>query len=428
MTLPAPTVSQSDPQNPRILVIDDSLAIGKLVQSSIQSVVDLPVDYATSFAECERLLSENKGLYQIAVVDLNLPDAPDGQAVDLVLHNGIAAIVLTGNLDEQMHDRISGKLIVDYVIKQNPGSIETVQRCVLRTLRNMQRKVMIVDDSASFRTYLKAVLNTQRLQVLEATNGKAALLELEKMQDVALVVTDYEMPEMEGVQLTAALRSRFSSSRMAIVGLTGSDDAFLGVRFLKAGADDIVRKPFLIEEFIGRINNCMDHLDNIQTVQDQANRDYLTKLFNRRYLFNAGAAIFDKAKRGQIRLSVAMVDIDFFKKINDTYGHDIGDIAIVSLAKALSAAFKGEELVARMGGEEFCILAINPQSSLELLERLRENVAALEIPLPENGKLRMTISIGVTDTLGENLDAMINLADQALYDAKHGGRNRVVLK
>lgn len=421
-------MTSSTPQHQRILVIDDSLAIGKVVQAAIESSVDFPVDYAASFAECERLLSDRGGQYQVAVVDLNLPDAPDGQAVDLVLSNGVAAIVLTGNMDKQMHERISVKPIVDYVIKQNPGSIETVQRSVKRTLRNMTRKVMVVDDSASFRAYLKAILGTQRLQVLEAANGKAALQELERMEDVALVVTDYEMPEMDGVCLTAALRSRFPSSRMAIVGLTGSDDTFLGVKFLKAGADDIVRKPFLAEEFVGRINNCMDHLDSILTIQDQANRDYLTKLFNRRYLFDSGAALFDSARRGDMRLSVAMVDIDFFKKINDTYGHDIGDLAIVGLAKALSAAFGGKNLVARMGGEEFCILAVNPSSSLDLLEKLRRDIEALEIPLPGNGKLRMTISIGVTDTLGENLDATINSADQALYDAKHGGRNRVVLK
>lgn len=410
----------------RILVVDDSRAIGMAVISSVSAVTDMPIDYADSFKVCERLLTEHGQAYQAAVVDLNLPDAPDGQAVDLVLGNGIATIVLTGMLDQGLHARISSKPIVDYVVKQNPGAIETVQRDVRRILRNRQRKALVVDDSTSYRAYLKTILATQRLQVVEAGDGREALGRIESDDDISLVVTDYEMPGMDGVHLTAALRNSFSSSELAVVGLSGSDDSFLGVRFLKAGANDLVRKPFLLEEFVGRINTCLDHLDDIQTIRDQANRDYLTRLYNRRYLFDMGCLLHKSAQRGQIRLLVAVLDVDFFKRINDGYGHSVGDLALVALAKLLLANTRGTDIAARLGGEEFCVVAVNVDDSEAYLERLRGMIAALAIPL-ETGELRFTASIGATTLLADSLEAMINAADAALYLAKEQGRNRVIV-
>jgi diguanylate cyclase (GGDEF)-like protein len=420
----------NDPSQPiltpqRILVVDDSRAIGMAVISSVSVVTDMPIDYADSFKACERFLTEHGQAYQAAVVDLNLPDAPDGQAVDLVLGNGIATIVLTGILDHSVHARIGSKPIVDYVVKQNPGAIETVQRDVRRILRNRQRKALVVDDSASYRAYLKTILSTQRLQVVEAGDGREAMACVEADGDILLVVTDYEMPVMDGVHLTAALRNSFSSSELAVVGLSGSDDSFLGVRFLKAGANDLVRKPFLLEEFVGRINTCLDHLDDIQTIRDQANRDYLTRLFNRHYLFDMGCLLHKSALRGQIRLLVAVLDVDFFKRINDGYGHGVGDQALVALAKLLQDNTRGTDIAARLGGEEFCVVAVNVDEPEAYLERLRARIAEMVIPLDDGG-LSFTISIGATSLLNDSLEAMVNAADAALYRAKEQGRNRVV--
>ena len=411
----------------RILIVDDSPLICKVVKAALESVIPLPIDTAASLAECQALLLAHAGRYPVAVVDLNLPDAANGEAVDAALGAGCATIVLTASLDEKLHESITRKPIADYVIKQSPGAFETVQKDVLRLLRNRCRKVLLVDDSASFRMYLKVLLAAQRLQVIEAENGKAALELLAQHPDLSLVISDFEMPEMDGVALTARLRGQHPASRLGVIGLTGSGDTFVGVRFLKAGANDIVRKPFLAEEFIGRLNNCLDQLDNIQTIQDQANRDYLTKLHNRRYFFETAVPLFSSAKRGHIQLAAGMVDIDFFKRINDTHGHDIGDKAIVSVARALSAAFRTTDVVARMGGEEFCVLLVNAESPVEVFERLRQRIAAIDIPLENGETLRFTGSIGVCASHGETLEGMVINADSALYAAKQGGRNRVEL-
>ncbi|HEU0186373.1 MAG TPA: diguanylate cyclase [Gallionellaceae bacterium] len=408
--------------------MDDSATVGMVVKQAISSVVNLPVDYARSLAECEQLLASHKNDYLVAVVDLSLPDAPDGEAVDMVLNCHIATIVLTGSLDNATHERVSAKPIVDYVTKQHPGSIAIVQKSVQHTLRNMKRKVLVVDDSQSFRDYVRATLLTQRLQVMEARSGEEALQTLEHNPDIAVVIADYDMPDMDGVELCMKLRAHYPSTRLAVIGVTGSTDGFIGVRFFKAGADDIMRKPFLVEEFTSRINARLDYLDSLHIIQDQANRDYLTKLYNRRYLYEAGNTLFSSAKRGHIQLLIAMVDIDFFKRINDTYGHDVGDQAIVAVAKTLACEFRSTDIVARMGGEEFCVVAVNNASPVEIMERLRRHIEALAIPLNEKDALHLTVSIGVTGALCDTLDAMINQADQALYQAKHNGRNQVVMQ
>jgi len=419
------TQSDIDPTF-RVLVVDDSRAIGLAVTHSLEELPGARVDYADSLAACQRFLERQGSDYDAAVVDLNLPDAPDGQAVDIVLARGIPTIVLTGMPDLALHDRISQKSIVDYVVKQNPGAIEAVYRDVRRVLRNSRRKALVVDDSPSYRAYLRGILETQRLRVIEAGHGKEALDMLKAHGDVSLVVTDYLMPEMDGVQFTATLRHRYASSELAVIGLSGSDESFLGVRFLKAGANDLVRKPFLLEEFVGRINTCLDHLDDIQTIQDQAHRDYLTRLYNRRYLFDRGQALVRAARRARKSLLVAILDIDHFKRINDEHGHEVGDRALVALARLLQSGAREQDVVARLGGEEFCLLAAGVTDPEAMLNRLREALARLEVPV-RDGVVTFTVSIGASGDLNNSLDEMLNRADKALYEAKQSGRNRVVM-
>jgi diguanylate cyclase (GGDEF)-like protein len=420
-------MSQPEQSAGRILIVDDSATVGMVVKNAVSSIVDMQVDLARSLAACEKMLAEHPNQYQVAVVDLSLPDALDGEAVDMALSHGVATIVLTGSLDSATHERISAKPIVDYVTKQSPGSIAIVQKSVLHTLRNMQCKVLIVEDNPVDRSKLKNILLTQRLQVIEADSAASALREIETRGDITVVVTTYEMPEKDGVDLCMKLRSNFPSSKLAIIGITGSTNDFAGVRFFKAGADDIIHKPFLTEEFVSRINARLDYLDSLRTIQEQANRDYLTKLYNRRYLFEAGNALFSSAKREHIKILIAMIDIDFFKKINDTYGHDIGDKAIVSVAQAINKHFRATDIVARMGGEEFCIIAVNNTSVEETMNRLRLYIADMPIALDEKQSINLTVSIGVTTMLSNTLDEMINHSDEALYKAKQNGRNQVVM-
>jgi PleD family two-component response regulator len=225
-------MSLSTPGNNRILVVDDSATIGMVVKNAINSAVaDVPVDLARSLAACKLLLDEHHEHYQVAVVDLSLPDAKDGEAVDMVLERGIATIVLTGSLDNHTHVRISAKPIVDYVTKQSPGSIAIVQKSVLHTLRNMKSKVLIVEHDPAYRAHIKNILLTQRLEVIEADTAATALAEMEKRDDIAVVVTAYDIPDLDGVDLCMKLRANFPSTKLAIIGITATANDFSGVRF-----------------------------------------------------------------------------------------------------------------------------------------------------------------------------------------------------
>ncbi|CAK0782358.1 two-component system, cell cycle response regulator [Gammaproteobacteria bacterium] len=411
----------------RILVVEDSRSMGMVVSNNIQRATGLMVDHALSLGEAVRFLEQAPGRYLLAVTDLNLPDAPNGEVVDEVLARDIAVIVMTGQLSEELRRTINRRPIVDYVLKRNASSIEYLTNLALRITRNENIKALVVDDSQSYRAYLAGLLRIHRYQVLEAEDGQAALWQIARHPDISLVITDYQMPGMDGAALTEAIRTNMPRSKTCIIGISSTCDSSLTARFLKSGANDTLPKPVQVEEFYSRVTNHMDVLDYIAQVEESAYRDYLTKLHNRRYLFDAGERLFASACRNQVSLAIAMLDIDFFKRINDTHGHAVGDRALIHVAQLLMRSLRKTDILARLGGEEFCVLTVNTQDPSTLFDRIRAELAAMEIPLIENQVLRMTISIGVNLNLGATLDQTISRADQALYEAKHTGRNRVVV-
>jgi len=145
-------------------------------------------------------------------------------------------------------------------------------------------------------------------------------------------------------------------------------------------------------------------------------------------LFDTGKKLFQNAQRKNIKLSAAMIDIDLFKRVNDTYGHQVGDLALIHIADILKQELREGDILARMGGEEFCVLCVNLElnNAEVVFERIRKTIE--ESPLLYNDlSLPITVSIGYNDLLEDSLDHLIDLADNALYKAKEGGRNKVVM-
>ncbi len=413
----------------RLLVVEANEAIGKLLCKHLELAFNLPVDLAGTMAECRQFLVEHTADYKLAVADLNLPDADTGAAVDVLCAAEVAVIVLAGDISEATYQRIAFLPIADFVLKTTAGVSQIVERSVRRVLRNFDRHVLLIDESESFAEYLAGLLRNQRLRVSTASTMADALELLRQHQDICLAISESAIAKSDGVLFCAQLRDRRPVGSFGIIGITADIDPFVGVRFLKAGADDILRKPFLTEEFASRVNSCLDHLDVVNQVRNQANRDFLTGLYNRRYLFDAGSGLFENARRENLHMAVAMIDIDHFKRVNDTYGHDVGDQVLIALAKLLTASFRATDLIARLGGEEFCIVTVNAADPPALMDRFRQRVEALRLPLESapDAALQFTISIGLSTPLGDTLEAMIKHADEALYQAKKGGRNRVVV-
>ncbi len=423
----------------RILVVEDSKMFANVISMEIRSRLGFECKIATTLEETRALVENQASDFFMAVLDLNLPDARDEEIVDYVLSKGIPSIVFTGNFGDDIRERILSKDVVDYILKESTQDVDYLVRTIFRIYKNQSIKVMVVDDSSVTRTYLKKLLSVQKFIVLEAPGGTEGLDMLKQNPDIKLIITDYNMPGMDGFQFVSAVRKKFPSDRMAIIGISAHGSGILSAKFLKKGANDFVNKPFAKEEFNCRISQNIDMLEYIEAIQDASNKDYLTGIFNRRYFFDLGRKIFENARRGNLEMIIAMIDIDHFKKINDTYGHETGDTALKVVAEMVSGNIRKADMVARFGGEEFCVLATNmkKEKAFIFFDDLRKRIQEEKIKTktishtPGNStqetELSLTVSIGVTTQLSNTLERMINNADELLYRAKQSGRNCVVI-
>ncbi|MDH5465268.1 MAG: diguanylate cyclase, partial [Thiovulaceae bacterium] len=210
--------------------------------------------------------------------------------------------------------------------------------------------------------------------------------------------------------------------------LSSNEDPTLSTKFLKRGANDYLKKPFSEDEIQIRVNTNLEMFHLLRNASDLANRDYLTNAYNRRYFFESGNAILKKAIRNKKSLFLAILDIDHFKQINDTFGHDIGDEALKYFSKKLNESFRTSDLIARFGGEEFCVLLedISQEKAIELLDNFRKYFENHTLNAGPH-EIHFTISIGIFYGLLDDLGDMIKEADMGLYRAKESGRNKIIL-
>ncbi|WP_435236879.1 diguanylate cyclase [Psychromonas sp. PT13] len=411
-----------------ILVVEDSQMFSRILKRSIESVEHFKVVIAESFAELKAILSENKYQFFAGLLDVNLPDAPNGEVIDYVLEHDITSVVFTGKLDENFRKKIYKRGIVDYVLKEGPSNVEYMVSLLKQLDRNQNLNVLVVDDSSSARSYIKHLLLIYQFNVYEASDGIEALSVLEA-NNIHLVLTDFYMPNMDGLELTKKIRTTYSSQEVAIIGMSVFGNNKLSAHFLKLGGSDFITKPFLEEEFFCRINQNMELLEHIRELKYLATKDHLTGLYNRRYLFEQGKALIDASHEKETSVAVALLDVDFFKHVNDEHGHDIGDKVLFKLGSILLNQFHAPHIVSRYGGEEFCLVLsdITEQESFDLLDGLRELIAEHCFTLDNGDILQMTVSIGVHTSRIDNLKDALKRADQGLYQAKHEGRNQVVL-
>ena len=295
-------------------------------------------------------------------------------------------------------------------------------------------KVLVVDDSKVSRFIIARELALQKFQVHNASNGLEALDILKQNPDIKLVLVDNQMPNMDGYNFTAEVRKIHDNDELIIIGISGSSDPRIAVKFLKAGANDFIAKPFNYEMLLCRITQNLDMLDAVNLAKELSHTDFLSGLYNRRYFFEYGNKLLDShlqslnssnANKAIAPLTVMMMDIDFFKKVNDNYGHDVGDEVIKNFAGLLKVHF-ANDLVARIGGEEFAVVSQSDLHShnFDHINAFRLAVAKQILQVKQHS-IRFTCSIGVTRVVGKNLDEMIARADKHLYNAKNSGRNQV---
>lgn len=407
----------------KVLIVEDSKTSMNLMRSLITKAKLRPI-CTTSLVEAKHVFSSSAPEeYLCAVVDFNLPDAPNGEAIDFAIDSFLPTIVITGSLDESTRTTILNKSVVDYIPKENAQVYEYLTRLLSRLDKNKKVGVLVVDDSRVSRQSMTALLRRHNFITFEAANSEQGMESLRSHSNIKLAIIDENIPVMSGIQMISELRKIYSKEDLGIIGISSDTTSGLSARFIKSGATDYLHKPYCHEEFFCRIMQNVERLENIATIRRVSNSDYLTGLPNRRHFFTRVAANLKVTPKSQ---SLAIIDIDHFKKVNDTYGHDCGDYTLKELAKLVAEYFT-DYTAARFGGEEFCVYFSNTDAEkvLQIMEGFRKAIAN-KVLIFEKQSLSCTVSIGLTHKSKGGINAMIRLADQHLYIAKNNGRNQVV--
>ncbi len=298
---------------------------------------------------------------------------------------------------------------------------------------------LVIDDSDTLRAEILQILKEASLfnSYLEACDGLEGFKILLNNR-VDLVLCDLEMPRMDGFRFLAMMRAREEFQDVPVIILTGREDRDTKIRGLEQGASDYLTKPFDAGELVARVRVQL----KVKSLQDELKRsndmlrtlsitDPLTHLHNRRHLMEMVEKEFQRASRKGAHLSLIILDIDYFKKVNDTYGHQEGDRVLTIIADIVRRRLRSYDLAARYGGEEFVLLLPETpvNEALPIAERLRLEVQEHIFDGSLQGQV-ITISLGVATYPSpriESIDSLFRQADEALYRAKQNGRNRVEL-
>lgn len=289
-------------------------------------------------------------------------------------------------------------------------------------------KILLVDDDPAMLRLLGRWLELAGYQISTASNGQEAKTAIE--QDCPhVVITDWEMPLVDGLELCRWVRGQTLPNYVYVLFLTVRSSLKDLVKGLEAGADDFLKKPIDRDELFARLRSARRVLELEQRLGNMARCDLLTGLPSRRTFFEILSREWNRSQRHHCSLSCVMVDIDYFKRINDLHGHAAGDDVIRAVGKCLSDGCRTSDVVSRYGGEEFCLLL--PETS-ELnatlwANHMRQELAGLVI---ETGgkQLQVTASFGIAQRMVDTTtsEQLIDMADQALIVAKRSGRDRCV--
>lgn len=368
-------------------------------------------------------------------------------------------ILLVKNFSEEKLNKIANESIKYFFnIDKEEDFLNKLNEIFDKVLEEKKEKIkiLIVDDNKDERVIISYLLKQLDIEMIEAGNGKEAQEYLYD-DEISIIILDLYMPLMDGYETCKLFKSRETFKHVPIIALTSSENSNDLKRMLEAGANDFIRKPFLFEEFTARIKaqlRLKNYFDEIQMhiseeerlnqkllevnekildlngkLEDMAITDYLTGIYNRRYILEYLEQEIERSNRYDTMFSVILFDFDNFKNVNDTYGHLVGDEALKHFCNLVSENTRKSDLMGRYGGEEF--LLIMPNTTIEQVEKhankLREVIEENPLKYGNNEKLKITVSAGCTSfyQLDKKSEDLIKRADDALLRAKNNGKNRV---
>jgi diguanylate cyclase (GGDEF)-like protein len=300
---------------------------------------------------------------------------------------------------------------------------------ILSKKHNMNQDVtiLIVDDEMPIR-HLMSLLLKGFGTIEMAGSGKEAL-EKVNVINPDLIILDVLMPEMNGYEVCQTIKGNDKTSSIPIVFLTANSSNEDEEYGLEIGATDFIRKPISPRIVSARVSNILNLQQATRKLELIASTDPLTGAFNRRHLDLVGKNELSRSKRNNSTFTILMLDIDHFKGVNDTYGHDIGDEALIETVAVIKKNIRGEDLLFRLGGEEFAVMLpeTTKLAAFDTAKRIRIAISEIVIQTPI-APLCFTLSIGIAECtpVDNDIDVILKRADEALYRAKSSGRNKVI--
>ena len=286
--------------------------------------------------------------------------------------------------------------------------------------------ILIVDDNPDKLGLLEAAFSLAGYNVTTATDGDEALAAIESYQP-DLVITDVMMPRMNGYELAQRIRSNPLTKFIPVIMQTAASRRAEDLRRAsEVGALGYITDPTDLDLMLARTRTLLEFKAYLDSCEEAAFTDHLTGLANRRRFERQLEREVGRVLRFERPFTLLMIDIDNFKRLNDTFGHDAGDEAIRRISRVLREGTRGIDLAARIGGEEFAVLLVETNQSvgLEVAERLREAIKALETP--SGGQITASFGVAECPTDAQTASGILKAADVALYEAKRSGRDRVV--
>ena len=432
-----------------VMVVDDSFTMRAIIQRELE---------ASGYA----VLTSSDGMEALAVLRW-LEEPPDLITLDIDMPrmNGFACCeqlraweedgiigragaplpILFVSANDTFENRSRGFHLgsLEFISKPfSPGDITAAVNKVLcpqSTYSGMT--ALVVDDNIGLRRMVGACLERVGIRIIEAENGLQAYeLIKENLVQTDICIVDYDMPVMRGDEFIHLTRQFPAAEHLPMLSLSSAGETQAVLRMFRAGASDYLVKPFIAEELLARVQvhlqlrRHMKHLEEMnRNLYDKAVNDSLTGLRNKRFFQEAFEEMFARTLRSKSDISCLFFDLDYFKKVNDTCGHAFGDYVLQAIGQLVKANIRVGDLAARFGGEEFVVVLpyTGREQALAAAEKIRSTVEAYHFS-DQGRHWPVTVSIGVSSLVADHppsADSLLQLADQALYLAKGGGRNRV---
>jgi diguanylate cyclase (GGDEF)-like protein len=410
----------------KVLVVEDSEMVMKVLRHLLQSKPAYQAIYATNLEQVKQCCEEHQDGFFAALTDLSLPDAPDGEVIDFILSKKIPTIVLTGSYDEKKREQLFAKGIVDYLTKEGRYAYSKAIDMIHRLEKNQDIKVLVVDDSDMSRKHVVNLFKRHLYQVLQAEDGVDAIKVMLENPDIKLLITDYNMPKMDGFELVKNLRYKYDKTDLIMIGVSGESSEALSAKFIKHGANDFLHKPFHPEEFYCRINHNIEFLELVEKIAFNATHDHLTGLYHRAHFFNLGREQHKNARSNNSPLAIAVIDIDAFGRVNAEQSNEQGDYVLKLVAEQLRSMLS-RFLLARADSDIFYLMmaGLDNEKALAFISKVKQLFSS-EVFAVNDTNYHFTFSVGVTNQLYSSLDEQISRANLLLQRAKEAGGNMVI--